>query len=392
MAHPPSRNFGLDVLRAAAIMLVLLAHGLSGVTTRNPLLLPLGSGGYYGVELFFVLSGFLIGGILLRGVEKEGSFSTADLRSFWIRRWFRTLPSYFLFLAVNLALWSFLPGFARPAGLQPEVGSYLIFLQNFSQPISRFFGVSWSLAVEEWFYLTFPLLLLFLLRGLRRKVLAVWLAILVFALVPVLLRALQQDAGDWDGGLRKIVLFRLDSVMYGVAAAAISFYHPAWWRRLRPLVWLGLALLAGVYLFFHMVPDEQFIVDHALARAFLFPATSLGFMLMLPRFCELQPRGGAFGFAVTRVSRWSYSAYLCHPPLMFAITGGWKHFFPDNRWFLLKGGLWLASVFALSALLFRFFEKPMMDLRDRPLFGSRKAGRKPPAVVSPVEPAPGDAG
>ena len=372
----PTRNFGLDILRAAAIGLVLLAHGLTSATAHSSLRLPLETGAYFGVELFFVLSGFLIGGILLRVISDAGSFSALELRDFWMRRWFRTLPNYFLFLILNAALWLFVPEFAKPPGASPPVGAYLVFLQNFTEPITKFFGVSWSLAIEEWFYLTFPVLLLFLLRSLRGTARAVWLAILFFALVPVLMRVFAQPA-DWDDGLRKIVLFRLDSVMYGVAAAAIQFFHPAWWSRRRALVWPGLALLAGVFLFFQMMPDsEQFIVDHAALRALLFPATSLGFMLLLPWFCAVGARGGVFGFAVTRMSRWSYSMYLCHPPLMFLISSGWKYFFPDNRWLAAKGGVWLVAVFALSALLFRFFEKPMMDLRDRPFFQARRAPRK----------------
>ena len=205
------------------------------------------------------------------------------------------------------------------------------------------------------------MLLLALLWSVRSPARAVWLSILFFALIPVLLRAFTHSAEDWDDGLRKIVLLRLDSVMYGVAAAAVSFFHPAWWQRLRPLVWPGLALLAGVFLFFQMKRDaEHFIVAHAAVRALLFSVTSLGCMLLLPWFCAVPAGGGAFGFAVTRISRWSYSMYLCHPPLMFLISSAWKAVLPDNRWLAAKGGVWLLAVCAVSALLFRFFEKPMM--------------------------------
>ncbi len=377
MKNHPARNFGLDVLRAGAIGLVLVAHGLTTATAHSKLRVPLETGAFFGVELFFVLSGFLIGGILFRSIADAGVFTPAALRDFWLRRWFRTLPNYFLFVALNTTLWLYYPGFAKVPGSSPPVGTYLVFLQNFAHPIPAFFGVSWSLAVEEWFYLTFPVLLLALLWSVRRPARAVWLSILFFALIPVLLRAFTHSAEDWDDGVRKIVLLRLDSVMYGVAAAAVRFFHPAWWQRLRLLVWPGLALLAGVFLFFQMQRDAgHYIVAHAAERALLFSVTSLGFMLLLPWFCAVPAGGGAFSFAVTRMSRWSYSMYLCHPPLMFLISSGWKQVFPDNRWLAAKGGVWLAAVFALSALLFRYFEKPMMDLRDHPFFQSRKAPRK----------------
>lgn len=77
---------------------------------------------------------------------------------------------------------------------------------------------------------------------------------------------------------------------------------------------------------------------------------------------------------------------------MFMISNCWKHFFPDNRWLLAKGGLWLAAVFALSALFFRFFEKPMMDLRDLPFFGSRKYARERGTDISPAGCPSPDAG
>src|ERR1039458_8648984 len=93
------RNFGLDALRAAAIMMVLLCHMTGALKFL----------GIYGVELFFVLSGFLIGDILIRSAARKGRFEFKDLTEFWTRRWFRTLPNYYWFLALYLVEW-----FARP--------------------------------------------------------------------------------------------------------------------------------------------------------------------------------------------------------------------------------------------------------------------------------------
>ena len=93
MKTHPTRNFGLDILRAVAIGLVLLAHGLTSATAHSKLRVPLATGAFFGVELFFVLSGFLIGGILFRSIAEAGVFTPAALRGFWLRRWFRTLPN-----------------------------------------------------------------------------------------------------------------------------------------------------------------------------------------------------------------------------------------------------------------------------------------------------------
>ena len=100
---PADRVFGLDVLRAAAIMGVVCAHGFVVLYPHLVGVLGIfGHGGFYGVELFFVLSGFLIGQILLRQGTALGH--AGNVAVFYVRRWFRTLPLFFLFLAVNVWL------------------------------------------------------------------------------------------------------------------------------------------------------------------------------------------------------------------------------------------------------------------------------------------------
>jgi peptidoglycan/LPS O-acetylase OafA/YrhL len=92
-----NRVFGLDILRAAAILFVVIGHGSLLLSEELRVLC-----NYFffdRVSIFFVLSGFLIGGILIKLIEKNG-FSLTILKSFWIRRWFRTLPNYFLILIV----------------------------------------------------------------------------------------------------------------------------------------------------------------------------------------------------------------------------------------------------------------------------------------------------
>ena len=146
---PKNRIFGLDLLRAIAILLVLFVHSKHFLPKNiahflNKYIL------IDGVGLFFVLSGFLIGGIFIKDFEKDISFKS--LLNFWKRRWYRTLPNYFLILS-SLLLLSI-----------PEIDfanfKYFIFLQNLYSPISPFFTESWSLSIEEWFYLTAPLLII----------------------------------------------------------------------------------------------------------------------------------------------------------------------------------------------------------------------------------------
>ena len=143
------RNDWLDLCRALAILLVMLSHGRVFLRSAMPWAEYFRFGGFLGVELFFVLSGFLIGGILIR-LSRQGG--THWLGGFYARRWFRTLPNYYLFVLINILLvwWG-----TRPGELD-EVWKYLVFIQNLFGPHPLFFPEAWSLAVEEVFYLFIP--------------------------------------------------------------------------------------------------------------------------------------------------------------------------------------------------------------------------------------------
>jgi peptidoglycan/LPS O-acetylase OafA/YrhL len=146
------RVFGLDVLRALAIIDVVIIHSrivLGNIETGFPWirLIP-------GVTLFFVLSGFLIGSMLINIFEKK-EVSLPVIFNFLKRRWFRTLPNYYLILLVNIIIVYF--GVIKEDFSQFNF-SFFIFCQNLFHPFHGFFWESWSITIEEWFYLSFPLL------------------------------------------------------------------------------------------------------------------------------------------------------------------------------------------------------------------------------------------
>jgi peptidoglycan/LPS O-acetylase OafA/YrhL len=135
-----NRVFGLDLMRALAIIFVVMGHGsmLEKANTNFPWI-PL----IDGVELFFVLSGFLIGGILLKIFQSKDSFGLKTIGNFWVRRWFRTLPNYYLILIINIIVVYF--------GILKQDYSainwkFFLFLQNFSGSFTGFFWESWSLS------------------------------------------------------------------------------------------------------------------------------------------------------------------------------------------------------------------------------------------------------
>ena len=142
----PRRIFGLDAMRAAAILMVLVSHTWPSEKATN--------WGYVfgvlGVEMFFILSGFLIGGILLR-LANTGRLQTwHDLVRFWRRRWYRTLPNYYLFLFLQMAWRAWVLGYPGVLSLDWQ---YIVFAQNLTDGPSFFFPETWSLSIEEWFYL-----------------------------------------------------------------------------------------------------------------------------------------------------------------------------------------------------------------------------------------------
>src|SRR5215831_10937267 len=164
-----ARRFGLDLARAAAILLVVVSHGAGFWAAFGPRLgfdVNMASRllGVDGVELFFGLSGFLIGRLLLDIQRKNPSFDAVKV--FLVRRWLRTLPLYFLVLAALLLV-------PRLQPIPLERGwSYVLLVQNLVTPMpaSNWFGASWSLTIEEWSYLLLPFLAFWLCRRTRNPV------------------------------------------------------------------------------------------------------------------------------------------------------------------------------------------------------------------------------
>jgi peptidoglycan/LPS O-acetylase OafA/YrhL len=339
MINKNQRVFGLDAIRAFAILLVVVAHFFASTGLRI--------GGAVGVELFFVLSGFLIGGILIKAFQTNGAtFNT--LKDFWIRRWFRTIPNYAFFLLLFGAI------------QKCEVSEFIlypIFLQNFAWPINEFFEISWSLAVEEWFYLSFPLILWLVSRRSKFDLRKLIIVILMFTTIPLMLRIYTAESFGL-GESRKIVIFRLDSMMYGVMASGVKIFFPPVWGRLSKSIFAicGLLLIfaGGLWL------DS----DTTLAKTLVFPMMSLGSALVISPM-ERFPSNRIFAAnIITFMSVVSYSVYLLHMPLFFF----WESIFMGhlNNEVKIAGRLTLmVIVFLVSWIPYRLIEMPFLSLRKR---------------------------
>lgn len=348
-----SRVFGLDLTRALAISLVLFTHATFFFAPLKPNFEPLFMVGYLGVDLFFALSGFLIGGIL---IDSAGP-GTGWVGRFWVRRWLRTLPNYYLFLLINLAIYLWVEG------QLPHALSYVFFVQNLAWPHPLFFPEAWSLALEEVFYLLAPLSMLVLLPILRRR----WQTVLVLSAalaLALLLRTLYviDTNPPWHEGVRKVSLIRLDAIGYGVLAVYLC---KAYALDLQSRRWLAvggaLGLIAAWILYLATSIDTSVV-----ARTLLFTVVSASFAALLPLAAVWQepawPRSAING--VRQLALWSYALYLTHLPIMRVIYK--LDLAPTD----VLGCAAIAVVFvvlaiASAALVYRGFERPILALRDR---------------------------
>lgn len=356
-----NRIFGLDVFRSVAILLVVFAHGMQLLPDFAGLANFLSVFSYLGVELFFVLSGFLIGKILIKTLTPDSGFT--DVMDFWRRRWWRTLPNYYLFLVINLIGFGlFKEGFEFDPG-------YAFFIQNLLAPNSGFFSVSWSLAVEEWFYLITPLVFLFCLKVTKNSVSAFFVSCATMLFLSMLSRWAYIQAGDvsWNDEMRRVVILRLDSLMYGVVAAWFWMHHQARLANLRfVLVAMAILMLAiSVWMRNHPLVNQS-----PLMLFTLFPLASIGSALLLPALSHWRSRaeGNFIGASFKNTSIWSYSLYLIHVPLIeiyrLGVFAQVKHSVSLQ---LLGFTVWLLVAYVMSYLIFRFFEHPITGLRDKTL-------------------------
>jgi peptidoglycan/LPS O-acetylase OafA/YrhL len=363
------RVFGLDLLRAAAIMMVVCAHGFVVLYPHfgEPLGF-FGHGGFYGVELFFVLSGFLIGQILIRAAGDLGR--AGAVASFYVRRWFRTLPLFFLFLIVNVVFERLFRAHAVGVG---EGLSHGFFLRNLTGFHMTFFPESWSLAIEEWFYLLFPAALWLGLK-LTKRFDAVFLSaafsFLAFSTIARLLAA-PDPAATWSDELRMVVIYRFDALMIGMLGAWLSLRFQKTWVRVAPVcAFGGVVLLVAMYATLWKLENGhlQFGDDSFFARTFRFSLVSLGFALLLPWASAWKLAGENPGStAVRKIALWSYGLYLVHLPVFLLVTRAGLG--ADAPLSLAKAlgsfVLQIGGAVLLSALLYRFFEAPCTRLREK---------------------------
>jgi peptidoglycan/LPS O-acetylase OafA/YrhL len=339
------RIFGLDLVRSLSVCAVVIAH--SGYEYIY--------GFRYGViaiEYFFVMSGFLVGEMLIREFHEGGDHKT--LVNFWIKRWFRTLPLYYLILILKVIL-------TRPP-VGPEVWPYFFFLQNNVGGIG-FYAVSWTLVIEEWFYLFMPLLVYLFFRGgiVRRHFLLLSVFVIVAENVIRYLYVTYRDV-PW-GGVVGNFPFRFDSFMIGVLIAFVKTdYRRVFDFLAKWYVFAAISFCFLVYLFFFARSGGGTLVNKTLwTSTVAFSITSIFMALQMPFvnnsvYLNSISDRNLLKKGLTWLSLLSYPIYLIHMDFLHYVNTGMP---------VMDQAINYAIIVILSYGLIVFFHQPVTSMRSR---------------------------
>lgn len=363
-----NRLHGLDHLRAIAIILVMIYHYHgTGVPSW---LEPIKSIGWTGVDLFFVLSGYLIGFQLLKEYKET---SAINFKQFYLKRFFRIIPAYLTMLIIY-----YLIGDLREGTGLPPLWKFLTFTQNYGldYPTQKTFSHAWSLCVEEQFYLLLPISIILIFKTKLQKLTPYLLVGLI--VVGILIRV-----SNWneyvqpfvDSGNRRqmIVAFlekiyypthnRMDGLLIGILVASIFNFKP----RIKAYLtkYGNVVLIIGITLL---------ILAYQICNSNLYNSTIYGMpsvsiahgiivIAAISPTCILYKFKSIFSFVIATLS---YALYLTHKQLYHSVktvvTGIDNEFFQQHSFLIC-----LIIAFIGGFLLHIMIEKPFLSLREKVL-------------------------
>ncbi len=369
------------MLRAVAILLVLFTHGPTPMSGEMPYLLSecliaLKRGGWIGVDLFFVLSGFLVSGLLMREHRRHGSVRPV---SFLVRRGWKLYPPLVVFLCFVMVQTHMQRGYWPTDRLIVN----LLWIQNYTAGLMVH---TWSLAVEEHAY--FLIALTFGIaawvgtrtgRGLRLG----WIpyAFIPIAIVGLILRVQAAQASAFDIYQHQFPThLRIDSLLFGVVIAFFYHEHHATLARLIARYRALLFVAAAVLLMPSFVMDlreSPWVYSYGLTTNYL------GAGALLCAILPMRQRTGWFAVSIAAVGRHSYSIYLWHMTVygiaIGLITG---EYLGKPHWpvpYALHLAVYAAAAITVGIVMSLLVEVPTLKLRDR--FSPRRSGQLEPITV-----------
>ena len=359
------RTFGLDVMRAVGILMVMEEHSfhiIADFVPRGFTLIPYMDK----ICFFFVLSGFLIGNIIMNLYNRE-SFSMRDVGIFWLRRWVRTVPLYLLVITGLVMLrYSFTHvGFVFP-------WREFVFFQNFYYPEADpyyFYPEGWSLAVEEWFYFLVPAiifichLLFSKLISKKQLLITVIVGIIIGSTSLRVYRALhtpEMSLYTWNIWFYKIVLLRLDTIMFGFVAAFVRYYYRPFWECIKNVCFY--LFIVGMVI---TIAGYPIWLSHNLwLKTFFLTQTGIIMMLWLPKLDSMKTGNGIWVKVITYLSKLTFALFLLNrTPILKSLMQLMPAKSPSLA--ISEYFLYFILILASATLFHKYLELPVMKFRER---------------------------
>ncbi|MFD0751753.1 acyltransferase family protein [Mucilaginibacter calamicampi] len=342
----------LDGLRGVAIILVILAHIGFGQ------IIP----GGFGVSLFFFISGLLITRLL---IGEYNTNNTINLKNFYLRRIIRLYPALLLMTVLAVALLLIFHSRVQPLAILSSLFYFANYYYIYLKPpatngFDDIFNIVWSLAIEEHFYLVFPVLF-YLLHSKGSKLL--YLSLVVCLAAFLYRHYVLYNAGNNYAATMRIYVVteaRVDAIMWGCISALLIYQKQAkWYINIIKSPW---ALLIGIVI----ILSSAVFGSHIFAESFRFTRQSIAFMFIVPGIGYLAHtsiiRRIFENIVLVFIGKLSYSLYLFH----------WLAVTVANHYFAFATPTWLCLMLGLTLLLslasYYLVERPFVRLRKK--FGS----------------------
>jgi peptidoglycan/LPS O-acetylase OafA/YrhL len=358
------RNLGLDTMRTICVVAIVFFHTnnfLGKFTSIYKTLFPIG---YLLQELFFGLSGFLVGRQILKHINQPKS--NLNLITFYKNRWLRTVPLYFMFIIINFILLKTIYIYSLPHfnNLLFNVFNYFLFTQNLFTQHPYFFPEIWPLPIEEWSFLVLPIPI-FTYNYITKKNMTLNQLLLLIFIEIVLISCLRinyilSTNPDLDWGLRKIVVYRLDSLLYGFALTLLINKFQAFFVKYK--LWLMLIGFTTSVIFYY----SQKTMSPYFFKASLFNVLPFFMCLMIPYFyfTSFDYVNKKLKALITHISLVSYSILLTH--LYFLQFFMLSLFTPQN---IIQGLvfilLYIILLYYISKTTFNYIERPLLLRRNK---------------------------
>ncbi len=337
------RYSGIDLLRFLAAYTVAITH-ISINQFQSGINFEIISS--MAVEVFFIISGFVLAPQIISLVKKNTLF---NYKIFLIRRWYRTIPLYILSLIITTIILDKFTTF--------DFLKYTLFLQNFFfiWVKNDYFSISWSLSVEEWFYIIFPFFLISLFRIFNSQENRILLISFIFVFLIFLIRVYFSDFNNWGSSVRRVVIFRLDSIAFGFIL--FCYKDKFFFKKNRILsvfiIFLILSVLTFYFFKLNIFGDNIYIKLFSHYLIAFWGCSLFIFFYILESFLN----NDKFRKLNLFLGKISYSTYLFHLILIYIIGS------LINTSFLTFLILFTFLQIILSIILYYFFEEPILKSR-----------------------------